>query len=83
MDDDDIILKLCEVSIPKSGKKILSIGDKKIFARPMKGCVYFYDVDTKILLCAVDEKKYDYAVQLIERRIKEIPNGETSPSLFS
>lgn len=71
-------LKLCEVSIPKSGKKILYIAGKKIFARPMKGCVYFYDVDTKILLCAVDEKKFDYAVQLLTRKIKEIPDEVTS-----
>ena len=76
-------LKLCEVSIPKAGKKILNIGGKKIFARPIKGLVYFYDVDTKILLCAVDDKKFDYAVQLIERRIKEIPNGTESINLFS
>ena len=76
-------LRLCEVGIPKAGKKILHIGGRKIFARPIKGCVYFYDVDTKILLCAVDEKKFDYAVQLIERRIKEIPNGKDSISLFS
>lgn len=69
-------LKLCEVSIPKAGKKILHIEGKKIFARPMKGLVYFYDCNTKILLCAVDDKKYDYAVQLITRRIKEIPDGQ-------
>ena len=75
-------VKYCEVKIPAKGDKLHMIGNRIIFARPLKGLVYFYDVATKVQLCVVQAERFDYAVKLIERRIGEIPDGRESNSLF-
>lgn len=65
-------INVCPVKIPAKGDKIHLIAGRFIFARPIKGLVYFYDIKTKLQLCVVQAERFDYAVELIKRRIDEV-----------
>lgn len=67
-------VNICDVKIPANGSKLHMIAGRVIFARPIKGLVYFYDVATKLQLCVVQAERFDYGIELIKRRIDEIPN---------
>ena len=57
------------------------IGNRIIFARALKGIVYYYDQRTRVLLCCVCEERTEYAEALIERRIGEIKDDNSKESL--
>ena len=54
------------------------VSGRVIFARPIKGLVYFYDVATKLQLCVVQAERFDYGIELIKRRIDEIRSIEAT-----
>lgn len=65
-------LTLCPVKIPNNGNKLHMVSGRLIFVRSVKGLNTYYDVNTKIQLCSSIPDKFDYAMELIARRIKEI-----------
>lgn len=65
-------LQFCEVSIPKSGKKLITIGGITLFVRPLKKLLYFYDVKTKILIAVSPEENRQLVFERIIERIEEI-----------
>ena len=69
---------LCPIKIPAKGDKLHMIAGRVIFARPIKGLVYFYDVATKLQLCVVQAERFDYGIELIKRRIDEVRSIEAT-----
>lgn len=69
---------ICPIKIPLRGEKLHMVSGRVIFARPIKGLVYFYDVATKLQLCVVQAERFDYGIELIKRRIDEVRSIEAT-----
>ena len=68
----DFKLEYCPIRIPSKGKKIFILDGVKIFIRPVKGLVFFYETSTGVQLLCVDSSKKNKALELIHNRIQEL-----------
>jgi hypothetical protein len=64
--------KLCDVKIPKSGKKLITIQGRDFFVRPLKKLLYIYDVKTKVLITVCPDENKQIAFKRIIERMEEI-----------
>ncbi len=62
----------CDIKVPTKGDKLHMAGGRIIFVRSVKGLNKYYDTRTKILLCGSVPEKFEYAMSMIARRVKEI-----------
>ena len=67
-------LTLYDGVFPKSGKKLITIGGRKLFVRPLKKLLYIYDINTRVLICVGPEENKQLMFESIVDRLDEIRN---------